>query len=336
MKKNKISTYGLIDLAQPRLGSKIIYKTDDFFAPAERIINPLEPIWKEGLYDNNGKWMDGWETRRRRDKGYDYIILYLGKPGKINKVNIDTSFFNGNQPDFASIEGCFSDTVQISNKVKWKTILKKVKLKPNNSNIFNIINKNISYSHIRLNIFPDGGVARLRIFGKISTDKFYFKTKNNIELSSILNGSTIIDTNNEHFGSAENILAPGKAINMGDGWETRRRRSKGYDWLIFKLGFPGTINSLLIDTKHFKGNYPDYFNLQASFISDSSKITKKQIIKKSLKWQYLISNEKLGPDREHFFSNLLFKKVVNYVKLNIYPDGGVSRINIFGDISNKK
>ena len=83
--------------------------------------------------------------------------------------------------------------------------------------------------------------------------------------------------------SAENILSPGKAINMGDGWETRRRRSKGYDWLIFKLGFPGTINSLLIDTKHFKGNYPDYFNLQASFISDSSKITKKQIIKKSLR-----------------------------------------------------
>ena len=331
MNKNKyIFLNGLIDLAQSRLGSKIVYKTDDFFAPAKRIINPWPPVFKEGVFDKHGKWMDGWETRRKRTKGYDYLILSLGKPGIISKVKIDTSYFNGNQPEYASIEGCYSENSTPTDKTVWKSIINKSKLKPNHLHFFNTITKKI-FTHIRLRIYPDGGIARLRLYGKIATEKLNFSKDEIVELSSILNGSLIIHTNNEHFGKAENILAPGRAFNMSDGWETRRRRSKGNDWLIFKFGIPGIIYKIIIDTSHFKGNYPDYFSLQGSYMDEKKSINKTAIIKQSLKWEYLIKNEKLGPNKEHFFDNFLLKnKILNLIKINIYPDGGISRINIFG------
>ena len=129
MKKNKnIILNGLIDLAQPRLGTKVVYRTDDFFAAAKRIIDPSPPIFKEGVFDKNGKWMDGWETRRKRIPGHDFIIIKLEKPGVIDDILIDTSFFNGNQPEFASIEGCY--TIKKPSKTTvWTTLLNKKKLR---------------------------------------------------------------------------------------------------------------------------------------------------------------------------------------------------------------
>ena len=129
MKKNNIIYLnGLIDLAQARLGSKIVYKTDEFFAPAKRIINPWPPIYKEGVFDNHGKWMDGWETRRKRSKGHDFLIIKFGKPGLIKKVDVDTSYFSGNHPDKISLEACISKKNIPDKKTKWITIIKK---KPN-------------------------------------------------------------------------------------------------------------------------------------------------------------------------------------------------------------
>ena len=187
------------------------------------------------------------------------------------------------------------------------------KLKPNDSNFFNIKNRSI-FTHIKLNIFPDGGVARLRLYGKIDTKKLYFLPNEIIELSSILNGTSIIAVNNEHFGKAENILAPGKAINMGDGWETRRRRSKGYDWVIFKFGISGIVNNISIDTNHFKGNYPEYCTIQASYIDDEKKFSIKQLINNSNKWKLMLNKEYLKPNYEHFFHNeLLRNKTLNYI-----------------------
>ena len=228
MIKKIIFTDGLIDLAQPRLGSKVIFKTDDFFASADRIINPLPAVFKEGLFDKNGKWMDGWESRRKRTSGHDFLIIKLGKSGTINKVDVDTSHFNGNQPSMISLEGCNSKSKNIKN-LEWKIIIGKKKTKANSHHLFDISSKSI-FTHIKLNIFPDGGVARLRLYGNISKENNNFGGKA-INLASLLNGASIIACNNEHFGKAENILAPGKAKNMGDGWETRRRRDKGFDWL---------------------------------------------------------------------------------------------------------
>ena len=325
-KSNYILLNGLIDLAQSRLGSKIVYKTDEFFAPAKRILNPWPPVFKEGVFDKHGKWMDGWETRRKRGKGHDYLILKLGRPGRISKVDIDTSYFSGNQPTKVSLEACFSKKKLPNKNSKWTTILKKKPTKANSHHFFNIKNKSI-FTHIKLNIYPDGGIARIRIYGSMKILKnFSGKVLN---LASLLNGATPIACNNEHFGRAENILAPGMGKNMGDGWETRRSRGKNFDWLIIKCAAAGKINKIQIDTHHFKGNYPDKCSIQAAFIN--KKISSRVVVNNSKKWKLLLNKVKLHAHKKHNFKNNLMKsKKINYIKINIFPDGGISRIRVFG------
>ncbi len=318
----------MIDLAQQRLGSKIVYQTDEFFAKAVRILKPEEPIFIPNKFDNHGKWMDGWETRRRRNIGNDYLIIRLGREGRISRVNIDTTFFNGNHPNYASIEACYSKENIPNEKTKWSLILNKKKTKANKHNIFVINNKSV-FTHVKLNIFPDGGVARLRLFGEIATEKINFG-KSLINLSSMLNGASIIACNNEHFGKAENILAPGKGKNMGDGWETRRSRGKNFDWIIFKC-VAGFIKNIQIDTHHFKGNYPDMCSVQVAYINTRESI--KTIVSKSKKWKVLLNKTKLKAHKKHNFYNKIFKnRRVNYIRVNIFPDGGISRIRVLGRV----
>ena len=325
MKEKIIFTNGLIDLAQPRLGTKVIYKTDDFFASANRIISPTEPVFKVGVFDKHGKWMDGWESRRKRTAGHDFIIIKLGKPGTIKKVDVDTSHFNGNQPAMISIEGANSNSNKI-NQLKWQPLLSKKKTKANSHHYFTV-NSNKVFTHIKFNIFPDGGVARLRLYGSIAKSN---KLKNKkINLASLLDGSSVIACNNEHFGKAENILAPGKAKNMGDGWETRRRRGKGFDWLILNSLDGKEIDKIEISTHHFKGNFPSHCSLQAAYLPNSK--NSKQIVKSSNKWKYLLKDAKLSANKVHVFKNNLMKKdKINFIKINIFPDGGISRFRIYG------
>ena len=325
MKEKIIFTNGLIDLAQPRLGTKVIYKTDDFFASANRIISPTEPVFKVGVFDKHGKWMDGWESRRKRTAGHDYIIIKLGKPGTIKKVDVDTSHFNGNQPAMISIEGANSNSNKI-NQLKWQPLLSKKKTKAN-SHHYCTVNSDKVFTHIKFNIFPDGGVARLRLYGSIAKSS---KLKNKkINLASLLDGSSVIACNNEHFGKAENILAPGKAKNMGDGWETRRRRGKGFDWLILNSLDGKEIDKIEISTHHFKGNFPSHCSLQAAYLPNSK--NSKQIVKSSNTWKYLLKDAKLSANKVHVFKNNLMKKdKINFIKINIFPDGGISRFRIYG------
>jgi allantoicase len=325
MKEKIIFTNGLIDLAQPRLGTKVIYKTDDFFASANRIISPTEPVFKVGVFDKHGKWMDGWESRRKRTEGHDFIIIKLGKPGTIKKVDVDTSHFNGNQPAMVSIEGANSNSNKI-NQLKWQPLLSKKKTKANSHHYFTV-NSNKVFTHIKFNIFPDGGVARLRLYGSIAKSN---KLKNiKINLASLLDGSSVIACNNEHFGKAENILAPGKAKNMGDGWETRRRRGKGFDWLILNSLDGKEIDKIEISTHHFKGNFPSHCSLQAAYLPNSK--NSKQIVKSSNNWKYLLKDAKLSANKVHVFKNNLMKKdKINFIKINIFPDGGISRFRIYG------
>tara|TARA_B100001250_G_scaffold133435_1_gene114030 strand:- start:972 stop:1958 length:987 start_codon:yes stop_codon:yes gene_type:complete len=318
----------MINLADPRLGSKVIFKTDDFFASANRIINPNPPIFKDGVFDRHGKWMDGWETRRRRKKGFDYLIIKLGKPGRIFSVDIDTTHFSGNQPMYASLEAC-QNNKKLNSNSKWSKILNYKKLGPNKNHKFSIKNKSI-FTHVKLNIYPDGGVARLRLYGEIETKNINYGSKT-VNLTSMLNGASIVGCNNEHFGRAENVLSPGKGKNMGDGWETRRSRGKNFDWLIIKMGRTGKINKIEIDTHHFKGNYPDRCSVQGIFIP--KKISNNSIVKKSSKWKTLVNKAKLHPHKKHNFKIKTPKtNKVNYIRINIYPDGGISRIRTFAKV----
>ena len=327
-KKNIIYQNGLVDLAQARLGSKIVYRTDEFFAPAKRIINPWPPVFKEGVFDKHGKWMDGWETRRKRSKGHDFLILKLGKPGIIKKIDVDTSYFSGNHPDKVSLQACFSNKIIPHKKTKWITIIKKSPTKANSHHFFNVKNKNF-FTHIKLNIFPDGGVARIRIYGLMKIKKKFGKKIHN--LTSVTNGAIPIACNNEHFGRAENILAPGVGKNMGDGWETRRSRGKNFDWIIIKCAAPGKIKKIQIDTHHFKGNYPDKCSIQAANIN--KKISGKNIVKNSKNWNLILNKSKLYAHKKHNFINKIMKnRKVNYIRINIFPDGGISRIRAFGKV----
>ena len=323
----KLINTKMVNLSDPRIGSKIIFKTDDFFASVHRILNNNAPVFKEGLFDSHGKWMDGWETRRRRSKGYDYLILKLGKPGKIFNIDIDTTHFNGNQPTHASMEACYSKTRPNKN-TKWTNLLNKKKLGPNKNHNFNSKNRSV-FNYVRLNIFPDGGVARIRLFGKIDMKKIILKKKN-INLTSILYGASIVGCNNEHFGKAENVIAPGKGKNMGDGWETRRSRGKNVDWLIIKLGQPALIKKIEIDTHHFKGNYPDTCSVQ--FANISKNLSSHSLVSNSKKWKLILDKSKLSANKKHIFKKLLNKgENVNFLKINIFPDGGISRIRTFGN-----
>ena len=199
------------------------------------------------------------------------------------------------------------------------------KTKANSHHFFLTKNKRI-FTHIKFNIFPDGGVARLRLYGSIAKSKKFKNKKMN--LASLLDGASVIACNNEHFGKAENILAPGKAKNMGDGWETRRRRDKGNDWLILNSIDGGFIDKIEISTHHFKGNFPSYCSLQAAYLTPKNS---KQIVKSSNKWKYLLKDTKLSANKTHVLYNPLMKKEkINHIKINIFPDGGISRFRIFG------
>ena len=315
-----------INLASPILGSKIYSYSDQFFAKASRILNDNEPIFKDGIFDNNGKWMDGWETRRKRTPGNDFVIIKLGKPGRIDNILIDTSFFNGNQPEFVNLEACYTLDNSL-NKISWTNILPKKRLYPNKKQLFKSTSKK-TFNFVRLNIFPDGGVARLRLMGDIDLSKEKLP-KNKLDLGSVLYGSKIIACSDEHFGRAENLLIPGKSKNMGNGWETKRRRGPGFDWVIIKLGRSGNISSFEINTHYFKGNYPSHFSIQES--PKLNDISIQKIVTLSKKWQYIIKDTKLKPNTSLLVKNRFMQnKKIDLIKLNIFPDGGISRFRIYG------
>ncbi|MDB2684026.1 allantoicase [Alphaproteobacteria bacterium] len=319
----------LTNLASPKIGTKIIEVSDDFFGKASRMLNDKDPVFIEDKYDEHGKWMDGWESKRRRVGGNDWAIIELGSPGIISEVDIDTSFFTGNFPPFASIEGLYSDQEPDENS-DWITILSKSSLKGDASNKFKI-QSTAKVNYIRLQIYPDGGVARLRLFGEVKLNwDFYNNNKNNlIELSSLKLGGSIVAYNNAHYGDVSALLSDGRGKTMGDGWETRRRREPGHDWIIIKLATKGLIKKIEIDTAHFKGNYPDQASIQISNFDEEKDL--EEIINVSQNWKYILNKTKLQADKIHNYEiDEKLTQEVTHVRLNIYPDGGVSRLRIFG------
>jgi allantoicase len=312
-----------VRLEQPRLGTRVTFATDEFFAAKERLIDAEEPVFVDDKYDDHGKWMDGWESRRKRTPGYDHCVIRLGVPGVLKGVDIDTSFFTGNFPPQASIEACVSeDDVPAGG---WTEILGKVDLQ-GDSHHYLKIDDDSEWTHVRLNIYPDGGIARLRLFGKVRPD--FGSLASNIDLLALENGGRAIACSDEHYGSMQNLNVAGRGVNMGDGWETARRRGPGNDWVIFELGHAGAIDKIEIDTAHFKGNYPDRVSLEAAMFSSARDATPD-----SDAWQTLLPESRLEMDKQHFFeSELNALGPVSHVRMSIYPDGGVSRVRLFGHI----
>ena len=323
----------LADLAAERLGGKVLLANDEFFAPKGNLLKESKPVFLEGKYTARGKWMDGWETRRRRTPGYDWCILRLGLPGVIRGVVVDTSFFTGNFPEQFSLEACDLGSAPYKNEMKrlkdpgmrWVEALPRTPLKGASENRFAIGNDN-RFTHVRLKIYPDGGVARLRLYGEAVRDAAR-TSRAEINLAGVENGGSAVTSSDQFYGSPRNLLMPYRAKNMGDGWETKRRRGPGHDWVILKLGVPGTIQRVEVDTAHFKGNYPDRCSLEAI---NSAMNPGEDFLAEHHVWKELLPVTKLKANYRHVLSKLNDVGTVTHVRFNIYPDGGVSRLQLFG------
>mgnify|MGYP002621582687 CR=1 FL=1 len=329
---------------------------DQFFGAAERLLQPQDPIFVPGRYDEHGKWMDGWETRRRREPGSDHCTIELGAPARLFGLDIDTAHFNGNQPESAIVWGALCDHCPDDDSDAWFELLPRVPLGPDSRHRHELDGLR-PVSHLRLEIFPDGGVARLRAYGVARRDWPATSTPFDVDdagggeetdgggdlvdLVALENGGEVVSASDEHFGAATNLILPGRGVDMGDGWETRRRRGPGFDWALLALGCPGRIDRVVVDTAHFKGNYPHSCVLRAARLSASearrlAAADQQQCDAESSAWPELVERCLLRPDAEHDLSAdsspalLATEGPVTHVRLEMHPDGGISRLRLFG------
>src|SRR5262249_19356692 len=257
-----------VDLASERLGGVVVSANDEFFAPKENLLKLERPIFIPDKYTDRGKWMDGWETRRKRVPGHDHCVIKLGLAGVIHGIDVGTAFFRGNYPDGCSIDGGIAGAEGAGGAIEWHEILPRAPLLGDTRNLFPISDRR-RFTHIRLHIYPDGGVARLRVHGDVVPD--WRAAPGDLgDLAALANGALVLASSAKFFGSHQNLIMPGRGRDMGDGWETRRRRGPGYDWLILRLAARGAIGEVEVDTHHFKGNYPDRFSLEVCDAADAT------------------------------------------------------------------
>jgi allantoicase len=327
----------LVDLASERLGAAVVACNDDFFAPKENLIKAAAPIWLPDKYTDRGKWMDGWETRRRRDAEpgtpgvHDWCVIRLGAPGIVRGVDVHTAFFKGNYPEACAIdlaelpEGA---TPAVLARAEWREALPQSKLAGDSHNLFPVPDSVASRAtHVRLRIFPDGGVARLRVHGDVVADWDRLTRRGDVDLAAAANGGFVVVCSDMFFGSRNNLILPGDSTHMGDGWETRRRRVPGHEWTIVRLAAAGTVRRVEVDTKHFKGNAPGACSLEAATVSPGAR----GFDPSGAAWRELVPRMPLEPDTLHTFeADVRSVPGVTHVRLNIFPDGGIARLRLFG------
>ncbi|MEM0900524.1 MAG: allantoicase [Pseudomonadota bacterium] len=317
-----------VNLASAGLGATALHCSDEFFAPLERMLHDHPPVYIEGKFDDHGKWMDGWETRRRRHGGHDHAIIKLAAPGRIIGFDVDTSHFTGNFAPAVMIEGAQLFDSDPDDDTRWINVLRHRPLGPDAHHYFSCDNFD-TFTHLRVHIFPDGGVARLRVFGVPELDAL--NAKGQIDLASALNGGRILAFSDAHFGDYARLLAPAPSINMGDGWETRRRREPGYDWILIALGARGRIEKVILDTAFFKGNYPDKAWIQAADMGSFGDGLTDALVTDAMFWKELLPRQQLGPDQTHEYKDQVVDLgSVTHIRLNIQPDGGIARLRLFG------
>jgi allantoicase len=326
----------LVDLAAEKVGGAVLFANDEFFAPKENLLKASAPIFIEDKYTDLGKWMDGWESRRRRTPGFDWCIIRLGLPGIIRGVVVDTSFFRGNYPEHFSLEACALDGQPTSedlqkDSVNWTPLLPQLPLAGDSQNSFAVTGEQ-RVTHLRFNIYPDGGVARLRVYGEVLPDwERLRRIGGDVDLAAVENGGRVISCSDMFFGHRHNLIMPGRAANMSDGWETKRRRGPGHDWVIIKLGAVGHVRRLEVDTAWFKGNFPESCSLEGANAGD---LAEDKLTDLSVAWKSILPRTKLQAHMRHFFENeILDAGQVSHLRFNIFPDGGVSRLRVYGTLS---
>ncbi|MGV8938033.1 MAG: allantoicase [Allorhizobium sp.] len=323
---------GAVNLASARLGAKGIEVSDDFFAPLDRMLNDAPAEWKEAVYDDNGKWMDGWESRRKRTPGHDHAVIRLAMPGRIFGFDVDTRYFTGNYPPFCSIEAAFVENGDPDAATVWTELVGQSPLSASAQHFFANADRQKVWTHLRLHIYPDGGIARLRVYGAAYFDWKKVGEDEEVDLADVFHGAKALSWTDAHYGYPDKMLGPGRGTNMGDGWETKRRRGTGHDWAIIRLGHAGLIHRILVDTHFYKGNFPDSCELLGAYLPHASDSFSAEEITASETWKPILSRQKLQMDREHEFSGAAVADIgpVTHVRFAMHPDGGVMRLRLFG------
>ncbi|MDX6209630.1 MAG: hypothetical protein QOE24_2021 [Frankiales bacterium] len=311
----------LPDLAAERFGGTVVACSDDFFGSARRLLHAAAPVSRKGTFDENGQWMDGWESSRRRDgRADDWVVVRLGAAGVVRLAVIDTSFFNGNQPatamlDGASVPGNPSPAEVLG--AEWTPLLADVALSPDRVHVLPL-EEAVRVTHVRLTIRPDGGVARLRLHGVALPDPADLDGLT-VDLAAAQLGGEVVACSDMHFGRRTNLIAPGESRVMAEGWETRRRRGPGYDWALVRLAGEGSIRRVVVDTRLFRGNAPASCDLETGPSADGP-------------WQPLLTGVRLQPDQAHDLV-VAESRTARWVRLSVHPDGGVSRLRVLGSLT---
>lgn len=319
----------LVNLADDATGTFVLWASDEYFAEKENLVRPDAPRFDPDAYTDRGKRMDGWESQRKRGPGHDTCIIRLGTPGVVHGVVVDTTHFRGNAPTHVLIEGIEAPHTATADELlartDWRPILEQTPVKPNMENLIHLSAPSSRATHIRLHIFPDGGVARLRVFGVVVPDDRVFWRNGVIDLAAVENGGTIAAVSDEFFGPPSNLLLPGRGVNMGDGWETARRRTPGSDWCVIKLARRGVVERIELDTHFFKGNAPQAVVVEA--IDDDAPTTER--LRSLGTWPVLLHRTPLVQHRRHVLEPER-PMAATHLRVHIFPHGGVNRLRVFG------
>lgn len=308
-----------VDLASRALGGAVLAANDESFCSADHLIDPRPPEFSPKTFDHNGQIYDGWETRRRREPGHDWAIVRLGAAGIVREVVVDTAFFIGNHPPHCSLSAARLQgypSVDELSEVEWTPLVELTALEADTANTFTVTDE-ATYTHVRLAIHPDGGVARLRVRGEVVPDLELLSLVPS-DLAALANGGRVVDCSDAFFSAPDNMLMPGLAQTTGDGWENRRRRGHGHDWALIQLAVPGRLLLAELDTAHFKFNAPGWAELVGYTAGGQEAI--------------MLSKTRLQPDTLHRFRLSVELPVVERVRLKIYPDGGVARLRLIGKL----
>lgn len=395
--------------------ARVIFATDEFFAVADNLLERHEPSYDKNAYCSQGKVMDGWESRRRRQPGHDWCVIRLAYPGMIAGIQVDTAYFTGNYAPRISLQATHVGAVNYEKDEqdewmpgsfdrfergggirgskastelveraqtacdthKWHTLVEQSPLQPgypeSRMHYFAVLDPTIkkqAFTHVRLNLFPDGGVARLKVFGAVSVDfvSMFKSLKPSqpvplMDLASMALGGRGLACSNKHFGIPRNLLQPGRGLDMGDGWETARHMDRPAviathpdtglvdtdlgDWCILQLGtVTALVERLEIDTRHFKGNYPESILVEAGCATNTNATIHDETMDQddvkfddlTIKWFPLLNRTKLGPDKNFVYSledeqlnpPYVDAPYISHIRVSIYPDGGISRVRVFG------
>ncbi|MEH3142612.1 MAG: allantoicase [Mycobacterium kyogaense] len=315
-----------IDLASRILGGSVVAASDESFGVKERLVDPAEPAFVPGTYDLRGEVVDGWETRRHAGPEGDWAIVRLGAPGVVHTVDVDTRFFSGNHPTACRVDACALGLAQdpTAPGVGWTPLTEWTALKPDSVNNLAVADHR-RWTHVRLRLASDGGVARLRVHGEVLPDPAEFCDVS-VEVSGLEQGGRVEWSSDSFYSDASALIRPDRPRTMGDGWETRRRRDIGpetHDAVLISFAVPTDLRRLEVDTSWFVFNASREVSVLAS--RHRPDLNGWAMVPFDVP---VLDRTPLAADTRHRFAVAVDD--VCALRVQAYPDGGLARVRAIG------